>query len=159
QRDELVAANVSVLRHRTFFDDFDAEIMTEPSDEKHTLSDPFGPQVVIDVGAIHHNDRATLDRQQMCRLDIAVKGAGEVDKPRHIVVMVQKDVGLHTAFDFFKLRPRKQRQAQGNGCRIQQEQLVLKTKWLLTWPQQVNPRACLSALVALTKAPNSVRGK
>src|SRR5256886_14118171 len=109
--------------------------MTEPSDEKHTLSDPFGPQVVIDVGAIHHNDRATLDRQQMCRLDIAVKGAGEVDKPRHIVVMVQKDVGLHTAFDFFKLRPRKQRQAQGNGCRIQQEQLVLKTKWLLTGSQ------------------------
>src|ERR671923_1292309 len=67
--------------------------------------------------------------------NIAVSGTGEVDKPRHIVVVVQKHVRLHTAFDFLELRPWKQRQTQRNGCGIQQEQLVLKTKRFLTWSQ------------------------
>src|SRR5438093_3057641 len=58
-----------------------------------------------------------------------------MNKLRHIVVMVQKHVSFDAAFDFLELCPRKQRQAQRNGCGIQQEQLVLKTKWFLSWPQ------------------------
>ena len=86
----MVAKNVSVLRSRPLLNDFETEVMAKPRDKKHAQSDPFGPEIVVDVGAIHHNDGAPLDRQQMGHLDVTVRGIGQVNKLRHIVVVVPK---------------------------------------------------------------------
>src|SRR5262245_49309433 len=133
QGNELVPLNVSVHRYGPFFDDFDVEVMAKTSDKVHPLRDPFRPEVIVDVGAIHRDNRATLHRQCMRCPDVGMRGGREMDKLRHVVVMIQKHVGLDAAFDFFELCPRKQRQAQRNSGGIQRQQFVLKTKWFLTW--------------------------
>jgi len=46
-----------------------------------------------------------------------------------------QSIGCRVAFDLFEIRPRKQREAQRNGCGIQRQQLVLKAKWFLTRSQ------------------------
>jgi hypothetical protein len=109
--------------------------MTKPSDKKHPLGRPFRPELIVNVGAIHDNDRPALDGYQMGRLDIAMECTSEVNEPRHVVVVIQQHVSLDATFDFLKLCPWKQRQTQRNGGRIQGEQLVFKTKRLRTRSQ------------------------
>ena len=62
QRNQLITTNVSVLRDGVFFDELQLEILTKASHKEHALRDPFGPEFVVDVGAVHRNDGAALHR-------------------------------------------------------------------------------------------------
>ena len=55
-------------------------------------------------------------------------GLGEQDIGGHVIVVVQQHVHFDAALGAAKASPRKQRQAQGDGRRVQAQQLVLEAE-------------------------------
>lgn len=68
---------------------------------------------------------------------------GDVDKRRHVVVVIEKHVNLYTALRTSVVRPREQRQAERDGRRVEREQLVFEPELRLPRSQMRHrPEAC-----------------
>ena len=68
---------------------------------------------------------------------------GDPDERRHVVVVVEKHVNLYSALRPSVVRPRKQRQAERDGGRIEREQLVFEPELRLPRSQMRHrPEAC-----------------
>ena len=68
---------------------------------------------------------------------------GDPDERRHVVVVVEKHVNLYSALRPSVVRPRKQRQAERDGRRIEREQLVFEPELRFSGSQMRHrPEAC-----------------
>ena len=68
---------------------------------------------------------------------------GDPDERRHVVVVVEKNVNLYSALRPSVVRPRKQRQAERDGRRIEREQLVFEPELRFSGSQMRHrPEAC-----------------
>ena len=76
-------------------------------------------------------------REGVGQLDVAALGFGEQHVGGQVVVVVQQHVGLHAALGAAKLGPRKQRQAQRDGGRVQRQQFVLEAELVLPATQRL----------------------
>ena len=57
------------------------------------------------------------------------------DERRHVVIVVEQHVHLHSALGSPVFRPRKERQAEADRGRIEGEELVLEAEFRLSVPQ------------------------
>jgi hypothetical protein len=73
----------------------------------------------IDVAAIHHIERASLDRELIEYVDIVHFPAGNVDKTWNVAAQVEQGVQLDRSLATAKSSPRKELQTQIDGRRIE----------------------------------------
>ena len=80
----------------------------------------------VQIGAIHNVERAGLQHQNIEHLDVAQLAVRDVDKAGNIAAKVEQRMHLHCRLGGAKQRPRKERQAQIDGRRVQRVSRVLQ---------------------------------
>jgi hypothetical protein len=73
----------------------------------------------IDVATIHDVDGTGLGYQQVERMHIVQLAVGDMDEARNAATQVEQRMHLHCGLGRAEVRPRKHRQAQVDGRRIQ----------------------------------------
>jgi hypothetical protein len=75
--DELVGADVAVLRDLTFLDHFKGGVILQAGDKENPGHAPATEQGVVDIAAIHGHNRAGVQPEGIGQFDIAPFGFGE----------------------------------------------------------------------------------
>ena len=78
----------------------------------------------IDVAAIHDVDCPRLGQQEIEGMNVVQFTLGDVDETRDAPAQIKQGVHLHRRLGGAKVRPRKQRQAQIDGDRVQSMALL-----------------------------------
>src|ERR1035437_7619374 len=133
--DQLVRENVAVLRNRARLHHFVRRVLLQTCDKVDFLSGPLAEQRVVVIPAIHRHDGTGVESEGVGHLHITAFGFGDQHVARQVIVVVQQNVSLDAALGTAKLGPRKKRQAQRDGGRVEREQFVLETELLLALPQ------------------------
>lgn len=135
QHDDLVEDDVSLLRNFPDFDDVVARVALHSGDEEHPLVVPSPELFVVDVPPVHRHDGAGLE-VELFRLGVVVPfRVGDRDERRHVVVVVEQHVYLHSALGSPVVRPRKERQTEADGGRVEGEEPVFEAELRLSVPQ------------------------
>jgi len=129
--DDFVGQDVAVLRDRPPLDDLVDGVFFHAGDEEDSLGNPRGKLLVMVVGAVHDDDGARGQAQQMQNFRIVSFGFRNQNEGGHVVVVVQEDMGFDAALGAPELRPWKQAQTQGHRGRIQREQFILEPELVL----------------------------
>ena len=129
--DDLVEDDVPLLRNFPAFNDVVARVALHSGDEEHALVVPSPELFVVDVPPVHRHDGAGLE-VELFRLVVVVPfRVRDRDERRHVVVVVEQHVYLHSALCSPVVRPRKERQTEADGGRIEGEELVLEAEFRL----------------------------
>ena len=121
---ELVGEDVVVRRGFVLLDDLVGSVVLEAGHEEDSIFSPPGEKLVVIVAAVHGHDRARVEAQQACGLDVVALGPGDQDVGRQVIVVVQEDVQLDAALGASELGPWEELQAQGDGAGVEGEELV-----------------------------------
>jgi hypothetical protein len=109
EADELVGADVPVLRDHAFLDHLKGGVVLQAGDKENPAHTPAAEQGVVDIAAVDGHNRAGIQPEGIGQLNVAPFGFGEQHVGRQVVVVVQQDVGLNAAFGTAELGPRKHR--------------------------------------------------
>ena len=107
-------------------------------------------ELVVVVGAVHGDDGPGVEAEQARAHPVVSPGLRQQDIGGHVVVVVQQHVHLDPTLGASKAGPRKQRQAQGNGRRVQAHQLVLEAELRLA------PTEALPTPQAIGQVPEQI---
>jgi hypothetical protein len=86
---QLVGADITVCRQRAFFQHFVCGMVLQARDEIDSLVGPLSEKCVVVVAAIHHDDRAGVEREGGGHLHIAAPGFGDQHVAWQVVVVVE----------------------------------------------------------------------
>jgi hypothetical protein len=117
--DDLVGADVAILRDLECRLDGEDGIVFHAGDEEDSGQGPAAEQSVVGITAIHGHDGAGIQTEGIGQFDIAAFGFGEQHVGGQVVVMVEQDVSFDAAFGAAELGPGEQSEAQRDGGRIQ----------------------------------------
>ena len=109
EADELVGADIAVLRNLTFLDHFKGGVILQAGDKENPGHAPAAEQGVVDIAAIDGHNRAGIQPEEIGQFDIATFGFGEQDVGGQVIVMIQHDVGFDAAFGTAELGPGEHR--------------------------------------------------
>ena len=115
-----------------FLDHLEGGVVLQTGDEEDPGHAPAGEQGVVDIAAIDGHNRAGIQVEGIGQLHVAAFGFGEQHVGGQVVVMVEQDVGLDAALGAAELGPRKHRQAQRDGGRVQRQKFVLEAELVLS---------------------------
>lgn len=90
---------------------------------------PAAEKGIIDRAFIDGENVAGVDIQAPGDVDLMGFGRSDADEGGHVVIVVQQDMGLDSAFGPSKTRPREHVQAQGYDRGVQGKQLVFKSEF------------------------------
>ena len=90
-----------------------------PRDEKGPRLMQSMKPLEVNIAAIHHVNGASFRYEQIEDIDVVQFAVGNVDETRDVSTQVKQRVHLHRRLGRPEVRPRKDRQAQVNGRRIQ----------------------------------------
>src|SRR5678815_248865 len=102
--------------------------MRRSANEIGSLAIPLSERREVQISPITNDNRLAGQRHGGGYPHIAGFGRGQQNKTRHVIVVVEQDVSLDTSFRSLEIGPGKQRQAQGDGRGIQQQQFVFEAK-------------------------------
>jgi len=125
------------------FEDFKHGVVLEAGDEENTLAAPRAEEAIVVVATIHGDDRSRVERQQSCSRNVMTSGLTDVHERGQILIVVEQHVNFDASLGSAEPSPRKQRQAQRDGGRIEREQLVLETEAPRPQPKGM-PRSVLN---------------
>ena len=95
---------------------------------------PFSKQSVVVVASVIGNDGAGDEVHLMCRFDIGHFAIGDDAQTRQIAIVIENQMQLDRALGALSLGPVIQRQAQVDDSRIDTDEFVLETEFLLAHP-------------------------
>ena len=78
--------------------------------EEDTITGPSAKESVVDKGFVNGQDGTGVEVQGSGDIDLVGFGRGDMDEDRHVVIVIQQDVGLDTALGSAKAGPGKQAQ-------------------------------------------------
>ncbi len=73
----------------------------------------------VDVATIHDVDRSGFRYQHIKGMNVVQLAVRDMDETRYVALQVEQCVHLHSRFGGTEVRPRKDRQAQSDGRRVQ----------------------------------------
>ena len=137
ETDDLVGANRAMLGRLAMLDHVVVGVVLEAGDEEDAGRRPVGEQPVVVVAPVHGDDGAGIEVEQACPHAVMPPRFSEQHVGGHVVVVVEQDVHLNAALGATEAGPGEERQAQGDGRRVQAQQLVLETELRLALAQAI----------------------
>jgi len=128
----LVGPYIPSIRGGIKSSDLVVRVVLEAGDEKNPLANPPAKEGVIHIGPVYDDDGALIEGQVASYGHVMFFSRGHQDIGRHVIVMIQKDVGFHATFGPPERRPREKGQAKADDSGVQTEELVFKAKLALT---------------------------
>ena len=129
--DGLIADDTCVAIHHSRIDALEPGVRLGAGDEKGLRPMHRVKPCEVQITPIHDVDRSGLQHQDVERFDVAQLAVGDVDEAgeseaRGLAAQVEQRMHLHRRLRGAKQRPRKERQAQVDGRRIQRVDRVRK---------------------------------
>ena len=132
QTNLLIRPDISPPRHGIVPGHFEVGIFFKTGDKKDAFPGPLSEQSVIHISSVHHDDGAIIEGQAARHMNVMTVGLDDQDIGRHVVIMVQKDIGFNAALGQPEFGPGKKRQTKADGGGVRAEKLVSKTKLMFT---------------------------
>src|SRR5262245_21209614 len=119
--DDLVGADIAVLRNLELGLDGKDGIVLQAGDEEYARKGPAAEQGVVGITAIHGHDGTGVQAERIGQFDVAAFGFGEQHVGGQVVVVIEQDVRFDATLGTAEPCPRKHREAQRDSGRIQQQ--------------------------------------
>ena len=131
QADSLILDDVPVLRHGVLLDHLEQSIVLHTSDEIDTGIRPFGEQAVVVVAPVVDDDGVGREVHLVGGLDVSHLAVGDDAEARQVAIVVEYQMQLDRALGGTELCPVIHGKAQVDDGRIDADQFVLESKFLL----------------------------
>ena len=128
ERDGLIADDARTATDLSRIDSPKPVVRLGACDEEGVCLMQHGQPSEVQIVSIHDVDRPGLQQQDVEHIDVAQLAVGEVDEAGNFAAQVQQRMHLHCGLGGAKQRPRKERQTQVDGGRIQCLRRVLQRK-------------------------------
>ncbi len=102
------------------------DVLLGSHDEERRAESEHEEAFEIDVGPIHDVERAGLRADLVEDVDVVHFASSNADERGNIAVQIQQRVHLHGGFLLAESRPRKQRQAEVDCCRVESVQSLVQ---------------------------------